>query len=48
MRSLHDPRADMVTTNLAGAVDHLDAAADHINTLFAAARDVASIISHLQ
>jgi transposase len=48
VRSLNDPRAEAVTTNLARAVDHLDVAADHINTLFAAARDVASIISHLQ
>lgn len=48
VRSLDDPRADAVTTNLARAVDHLDVAADHINTLFAAARDAASIISHLQ
>ena len=44
MRSLDDPRTDEVTTNLARAEDQLTLAADHIQTLFAAARDVASII----
>jgi hypothetical protein len=44
VRSLDDPRADEVTTNLARAQDELSLAADHIQTLFSAARDVASII----
>lgn len=48
VRSLDDPRLDAVITNLTRAVDQLDVAADQINTLFAAARDVASIISHSQ
>jgi hypothetical protein len=44
VRSLEDARACEVTTNLARAEDELSLAADHIQTLFIAARDVASII----
>lgn len=44
VRSLEDPRAGSVTTNLARAADQLGAGAEQINTLFAAARDVTSII----
>jgi hypothetical protein len=45
VRSMDDPRAGAVTTNLSRASDQLAAAAERIDTLFAAARDVASIIS---
>jgi hypothetical protein len=45
VRSLDDPRAGAVTTNLSRASDQLAVAAERITTLFAAARDVASIIS---
>jgi hypothetical protein len=48
VRSLDDPRADMVTTNLSRAVDQLGAAADRIDNLFAAGRDVAAIITPLR
>jgi hypothetical protein len=48
VRSLEDPRADMVTTNLSRAVDQLGAAADRIDSLFAAGRDVAAIITPLR
>jgi hypothetical protein len=44
VRSLDDPRADAVTTNLARAADQLSTATDRIEELFAAARDVAAII----
>lgn len=44
VRSLDDPRAGAVTTNLARAADQLGAAADRIEELFAATRDVAAII----
>lgn len=44
VRSLDDPRAEAVTTNLARASDQLATAADRLNDLFAAARDVTSII----
>jgi hypothetical protein len=44
VRSMDDPRADAVTTNLSRASDQLAVAAERINTLFAATRDVASII----
>jgi len=45
VRSMDDPRAAAVTTNLSRASDQLAAAAGGIDTLFAAARDVATIIS---
>jgi len=45
MHSLDDPRADAVTTNLSRAVDQLGTAADRIDNLFAAGRDVAAIIT---
>jgi len=45
VRSMDDPRAAAVTANLARASDQLAAAAEGIDTLFAAARDVATIIS---
>lgn len=45
VRSLDDPRAGAVTTNLSRASDQLAVAAERIDTLFAAARDVTSIIS---
>ena len=44
VRSLADPRADAVTTNLARAADQLSTTTDCIEELFAAARDVAAII----
>ena len=44
VRSLDDPRADAVTTNLARAADQLSTATDCIEELFAAAGDVAAII----
>jgi hypothetical protein len=44
VRSLDDPRADAVPTNLARAADQLSTATDRIEELFAAARDVAAII----
>ena len=45
VRSMDDPRAAAVTTNLSRASDQLAFAAERIDTLFAAAGDVASIIS---
>jgi hypothetical protein len=45
VRSMDDPRTDVVTTNLSRASDQLAAAAERIDTLFAAACDVAAIIS---
>ncbi len=45
MRSMDDPRAGTVTTNLSRASDQLATAAERIDMLFAATRDVASIIS---
>ena len=45
VRSMDDPRAAAVTANLARASDQLATAAGRIDTLFAAARDVATIIS---
>lgn len=42
VRSLEDPRAGMVTMNLAQASDQLSTGAALIDSLFAAARDVAS------
>ena len=45
VRSMDDPRAAAVTTNLSRASDQLAVAAEQIDTLFAAAGDVASIIS---
>ncbi len=45
VRSMDDPRAAAVTANLARASDQLATAAERIDTLFAAARDVATIIS---
>jgi hypothetical protein len=39
---------EAVTTNLARAADQLDIVADHIGTLFAAARDISDIVSHEQ
>ena len=45
VRSMDDPRAAAVTANLARASDQLATAAKRIDTLFAAARDVATIIS---
>ena len=48
VRSMDDPRAEAVTTNLARAADQLGIAADQIGTLFAAARDVSDIVSHQQ
>lgn len=45
VRSLDDPRAAAITTNLSRAVDQLGTAADRIDNLFAAGRDVASIIT---
>ncbi|MGH7744909.1 MAG: hypothetical protein ACREQ5_08910 [Candidatus Dormibacteria bacterium] len=44
VRSMDDPRAGAVTTNLARAADQLSAAAGRIDALFAATRDVAAII----
>jgi hypothetical protein len=43
--SMDDPRADAVATNLSRASDQLGTAAQRIDTLFAVARDVTSIIS---
>jgi hypothetical protein len=48
VRSMDDPRAEAVTTNLARAADQLGIAADHIGTLFAAARTVSDIVAHEQ
>jgi hypothetical protein len=45
VRSMDDPRAGAVTTNLSRASDQLAAAAERIDTLFATTRDVAAIIS---
>jgi hypothetical protein len=45
VRSMDDPRAAAVTANLARASGQLATAAERIDTLFAAARDVATIIS---
>lgn len=45
VRSMDDPRAGAVTTNLARAADQLGAAAGRIDALFAATRDVAAIIN---
>ena len=45
VRSLDDPRAEDVTTNLARAADQLATAAGRINELFAVAHDVTSIIN---
>lgn len=45
MRSMDDPRSGAVTTNLSRACDQLATAAERIDTLFASARDVASILS---
>ena len=45
VRSTDDPRADAVRTNLSRAADQLGVAADRLDMLFVAARDVASIIS---
>ena len=45
VRSLEDPRAGAVTTNLSRACDQLAVAAERITTLFAATRDIASIIT---
>lgn len=45
VRSTDDPRAGAVTTNLSQASDQLAIAAERIDTLFAATRDVAAIIS---
>jgi hypothetical protein len=44
VRSLDDPRAETLTTNLARASDRLATAAERIDTLFAAGRDAAAII----
>lgn len=44
VRSMDDPRAAAVTTNLVRASDQLATAAGRLNDLFAAARDVSSII----
>lgn len=45
VRSMDDPRAAAVTANLARASGQLATAAEGIGALFAAARDVATIIS---
>jgi len=45
VRSMDDPRAAAVTANLARASGQLATAAERIDTLFAAARDVSTIIS---
>jgi hypothetical protein len=45
VRSMDDPRAVAVTANLARASDQLATAAEGIGALFAAARDVTTIIS---
>ena len=45
VRSMDDPRAAAVTANLARASDQLATAAERIDALFAAARDVTTIIS---
>ena len=45
VRSMDDPRTADVTTNLARASDQLSTAAEGIAALFAAARDVTTIIS---
>jgi hypothetical protein len=45
VRSMDDPRAGAVTTNLARAADQLGVAAGRIDSVFAASRDVASIVS---
>ena len=45
VRSMSDPRATAVTTNLSRASDQLATAAERIDALFAAAREVASIIN---
>ncbi|MGW5153495.1 hypothetical protein [Rhodococcus koreensis] len=45
IRSTDDPRADAVTTTLSRATDQLGAAADRIDMVFVADRDVAAIIS---
>jgi hypothetical protein len=44
VRSTDDPRAGAVTTNLARAGDQLGTAAERIDTLFTACRDVVSIL----
>ena len=44
VRSTDDPRAGSVTMSLSRAGDQLGTAAERIDTLFAACRDVASII----
>ena len=45
VRSMDDPRSAAVTANLARASDRLATAAEGIGALFAAARDVTTIIS---
>jgi hypothetical protein len=45
VRNMDDPRADAITTNLSQASDQLSTAAERIDTLFAATRDIASIVS---
>ena len=45
VRSMDDPRAAAVTANLARASSQLATAAERIDALFAAARDVTTIIS---
>jgi hypothetical protein len=45
VRSMDDPRAGAVTTNLSRASDQLAVAVERIDTRFATTRDIASIIS---
>lgn len=45
VRSMDDPRAENITTNLARAQDQLATAAERIAALFQTGRDVASIIT---
>jgi hypothetical protein len=45
VRSMDDPRAENITTNLARAGDQLAVAAERLSALFAAGRDVAAMIT---
>lgn len=44
VRSMDDPRAENITTNLARAQDQLATAGERVTTLFQAGRDVAAMI----
>lgn len=48
VRSMDDPRAEAITTNLARAQDQLSTAAERIGALFQASRDVAATITGQQ